>query len=120
MRTPRMNLWTRIARWLRKKSTLPVDGAALANPLLRRPRVPTPSELFAELKGTAWTCASINAAVCASLPPRLFVLTAPGQSRPRCLTRSLDVRTLSRLTTVRGPALSSPAAQIEEVLDHPL
>ncbi|HMF12246.1 MAG TPA: hypothetical protein VKE94_08065 [Gemmataceae bacterium] len=29
----------------------------------RRNREPTPSELLGELKGTAWTCASLNAAV---------------------------------------------------------
>ena len=115
-----MNLWTRLSRWLRRKSTMPDGGGSLPSAFLRRGRVPTPSELFAELKGTAWTCASINASVCASLPPRLFVSTTPGQSRPRCLTRSLDPATATRLAAVRGPASAVPRAQIEEVLDHPL
>jgi HK97 family phage portal protein len=111
-----MNLWTRLSRWLRHKSPAPFDGGSLPNHMLRRPRTPTASELFAELKGTAWTCASINAAVCASLPPRLFVSTTPAQPRLRCLTRSLDPAIVTRLAGVRGPA----APQIEEVLDHPL
>src|SRR5262249_19029571 len=34
--------------------------------LFRRNREPTPNELLGELKGTAWTCASLNAAVCAA------------------------------------------------------
>jgi hypothetical protein len=32
----------------------------------KRTRSPSPNELMAELKGVAWACASINAAVCAS------------------------------------------------------
>jgi HK97 family phage portal protein len=115
-----MNLWTRLSRWLRRKSTMPIDGGSLPTNLLRRSRTPTPSELFAELKGTAWTCASINASVCASLPPRLFVSTTAGQPRPRCLTRSLDPATAVRLAAVRAPARPGPAPQIEEVIDHPL
>ena len=114
-----MNLWTRLSRWLRRKSTTPIAGGSLPGNFLRRGRVPTPTELFAELKGTAWTCASINASVCASLPPRLFVSTTPGQPRPRGLTRRLDPATVTRLAAVRGP-ISGPAPQIEEVLDHPL
>ena len=47
-----------------------------------RLRQPSPNELLAELKGTAWTCASINAAVCASFAPRLYVVTHPGQPAP--------------------------------------
>src|SRR6516165_6291385 len=62
----------------------------------KRNRNPTPNELLAELKGTAWTCASINAAVCASFPPRLYVTTSHNQPRPKCGTRPLatdvDVR----------------------------
>ena len=50
----------------------------------RRNRNPTPNELLAELKNTAWTCASINAAVCASFPPRLYVITDHGQPQPKC------------------------------------
>lgn len=87
----------------------------------QRNRNPTPNELLADLKGTAWTCASLNASVCASFPPRLYVATHPGQPAAKCLTRSLDrptERRLRSLTTL--PATIAKAAQIEEVLDHPL
>ncbi len=53
----------------------------------RRQREPSPRDLLAELKHTAWACASINASVCASHPPRLYVSTSPGQAAPRCSTR---------------------------------
>ena len=47
-------------------------------------RAPSPNELMAELKGTAWACASINAAVCASFPPSVYVATGDGQhARPQ-------------------------------------
>ena len=52
----------------------------------RRNRNPTPNEILAELKNTAWTCASLNASVCASYPPRLYVRTQTNQARPKCLT----------------------------------
>jgi HK97 family phage portal protein len=84
----------------------------------QRNRQPSPNELLAELKGTAWTCASINASVCASFPPRLYVATHEGQSAPKCLTAPLrkdrEEQLRSRLR------LRGKAAQLEEVLDHPL
>jgi hypothetical protein len=58
----------------------------------KRNRVPTPNELMAELKNTAWACASINAAVCASNPPALYVATSAGQAEPKCLTKALAKR----------------------------
>src|SRR5947209_2329379 len=52
----------------------------------KRNRNPTPNELLAELKNTAFTCSSINAAVCAAFPPRLYVAThSDEQPRARCL-----------------------------------
>jgi HK97 family phage portal protein len=87
----------------------------------RRNRNPTPNELLAELKSTAWTCASINASVCASFPPRLYVTTQPGQPAPKCLTRSVDLRTELRLRNTPWLAGRTKAAQhIREVTDHPL
>lgn len=87
----------------------------------RRQRSPTPLELLTELKNTAFTCASINAAVCASFPPRLYVATHDGQAAPRCLTKSLPRAVERRL---RGHSALPPhiakAGRIEEVLDHPL
>lgn len=87
----------------------------------RRQRTPTPNELLAELKSTAWTCASINASVCASFAPRLFVATHEGQPAPKCLTRSLAPSAELRLRRASHlPARHTKAARIEEVLDHPL
>jgi len=38
----------------------------------KQTRTPTPNELIQELRGIAWTCASINSQVCASYPPSLY------------------------------------------------
>ncbi len=87
----------------------------------RRHRAPTAGELLGELKNTAWTCASINAAVCAAFPPRLYVTTGREQAPPRCGTRGLGPDTLARLHAL--PHLASfthQAAAIAEVVEHPL
>lgn len=94
-------LMTRLAGWLWPADPRsPVSGSPYP---MSRSRPPSPLDLLAELKSTAWTCASLNAAVCASFPPRLYVRTRPGQPAPRCLTRKL-----------------AATAQVEEVLEHPL
>src|SRR5688572_17294671 len=85
----------RLAHWLaRKTAPAGLVSAAGAGPAFvdafRRQRPPTPHELLAELKHTAFACASINAAVCASFPPRLYVAGRRDQPRPRCLTRALN------------------------------
>ena len=72
----------------------------------RRNRAPTPNEILAELKNTAWTCASLNASVCASHPPRLYVRTQTNQARPKCLTKSLSAATENRLRST--PHLCRP------------
>lgn len=114
----------RLGRWLTKKNA----PAMLANPswngpidAYRRLRPPSAAELLAELKNTAWTCASINAAAVASHPPRLYVATTPAQPKPRCLTRRVDAAADLRLRAMpQLRALTRKAAAIEEVLDHPL
>ena len=63
----------------------------------RRNRNPTPNEILAELKNTAWTCASINAAVCASFRRGSTCRTQPDQPRPKCLTKALPAATEQRL-----------------------
>jgi HK97 family phage portal protein len=76
---------------------------------------------LAELKNTAFTCASINAAVCAAYPPRLYVATHSGQSTPKCLTKRLDRGAEQRLRGRPGlPGFVSKARQLQEVLEHPL
>jgi HK97 family phage portal protein len=86
----------------------------------KRDRVPTPNEQLAELKNTAFTCASINAAVCAAYPPRLFVSTSKNEPEPKCLTKGLDRRTGERLKALPWLSSRHKGAKLEEVLDHPL
>jgi HK97 family phage portal protein len=117
-------LLARLFRWFRTRS-FPGMLAGRAGPgfvdAYRRLRPPSPSELLAELKGTAWTCASLNASVCASFPPRLYVATRPGEARPKCLTQQLASHAERRL---RADARLTPwtrqADAIEEVAEHPL
>lgn len=115
---------SRLARWLRPKTAPAVLAGGPWSGVIdayRRQREPTPSELTAELKHTAWACASINAAVCANHPPRLYVATHDGQPRARCLTKSLGPAVERRLrAAVHLPPRLTKAARIEEVLDHPL
>jgi hypothetical protein len=118
--------FTRLSRWLKSKYVPPGlsgsqwTGTAFVD-AYKRNRNPTPNEQLAELKNTAFTCASINAAVCAAYPPRLFVATHADQPGPKCLTKRLDRRTEERLRSRPAlPALFTKARQIEEVLEHPL
>jgi HK97 family phage portal protein len=82
---------------------------------------------MAELKNTAFTCASINAAVCAAFPPKLYVATDPRlQPEARCLKKSLEPQTehrlRERLAGTPGTAMPvlAKGVRLEEVLDHPL
>jgi HK97 family phage portal protein len=87
----------------------------------KRNRNPTPNELMAELKGTAWACASINAAVCAAYPPRLYVTTTADQPIARCATRPVTRSVERRLRNApTWRAYTKSASRIEEVTDHSL
>jgi HK97 family phage portal protein len=126
MRKLLADLLSQLAGWLRSKTMPPAltgsqwSGTTFVD-AYQRNRQPTPNEIQAELKNTAWTCASINAAVCASFSPRLFVVTQRGQPEPRCLTRSLAARTEQRLRSCPHLLLHTKSAErIEEVTDHPL
>jgi HK97 family phage portal protein len=126
MRTALANALSRLVHWLRPKSA-PASlagnqwtGASFLDSFQRN-RQPNANDLLAELKGTAWTCATLNASVCATYPPRLYVATHPGQPQPRCLTRALPTAIENRLrTSALLPPRITKAAQLEEVLDHPL
>jgi HK97 family phage portal protein len=117
---------SRFLAWLRPKA-IPTSlagnqwtGTTFVD-LYRQHRSPTPNELQAELKNTAWTCASINAAVCASYPPKLYVTTRPGESRPKCLTKAVSPRCRKRLRADPRIEIHTRAAEhIEEVVRHPL
>src|SRR5437867_3936939 len=120
IRTLLASLLTRLAGWLTPMGS-PGGLAGSYPPFPSRSRPPTPSELLAELKSTAWTCATLNAAACASFPPRLYVATRSGQPAPRCLTRALPINEERRL---RQASYLAPhtrtAGRIEEVTEHPL
>jgi HK97 family phage portal protein len=120
MRTYLARTLTQLARWLQPKAVPP----ALLGPVwtggsfidaFQRVRQPTPTELLNELKNTAWTCASINASVCASFPPRLYVATGADQPPPCCRTRAVEPAVEKRLL-----AGTKGALRIEEVVEHPL
>jgi HK97 family phage portal protein len=85
----------------------------------KRTRDPSANELMAELKGIAWACASINAQVCASNPPALFVATSEGQSAAKCRTRPVS-RKCEAILRARFPERAQKAQRIEEVAQHPL
>ncbi len=117
---------TRLAAWLGPKAhgappaTWRGGGGAFLDSY-RRHREPSPRALLDELKHTAWACASVNAAVCAAYPPRLYVATGPGQSAPKCLTRALHPAAEARLRDAAHLYLATRGARaIEEVVAHPL
>jgi len=116
----------RLARWMRPKNAPAslTGNQWTGTPFLdsyQRNRQPNANELLSELKGTAWTCATLNASVCAAYPPKLYVATHEGQARARCLTRSLPAAIENRLRASPNlPPRITKAATIEEVLDHPL
>src|SRR5262245_2427388 len=87
----------------------------------KRVRNPTPNELMAELKATAWPCASINASVCAAYPPRLYVSTSRNQAEPKCAAKSISHEAENRLRAAPYLAGHTKSAQrIQEVVEHPL
>jgi HK97 family phage portal protein len=126
MRAALANALSRLVHWLQAKNA-PASltgnqwtGTSFLDSFQRN-RQPNANDLLAELKGTAWTCATLNASVCATYPPRLYVATHPGQPQPRCLVRALPAAIENRLRTSPSlPPRITKAAQLEEVLDHPL
>lgn len=120
------SLLHRLACWLaRKTAPAVVRGTGWPPPRFidayRQLRSPTAQDLLAELKNVAYSCASLNAAVCATYPPRLYVSTRPDEPPPRLLTRCLSVaeqRSLRDRPELR-PRFKG-AEQILEVLEHPL
>jgi hypothetical protein len=93
MRRLLASTFRRLADWIGPKAMPPVGPTSSHRggfiDAYRKHREPTPQGLLGELKNTAWACASINAAVCASFPPRLFVRTGKNDPRPKCRTKAL-------------------------------
>src|SRR5205823_13598715 len=84
----------------------------------KRNRLPSPNEVLAELKNTAFTCASINAATCATYNPRLFVWSDKDSPAPKCRTRELDQRTQKEIRKRAHHVANRVrhAARIDEVI----
>src|SRR5262245_39384616 len=126
MRRILANALNLLARWLGSRAMPPglARGPGRGPVYLdsyRKHREPTALELLGELKNTAWTCATINASVCACFPPRLYVSTAPGQAQPKCLTRALPPRIEAQLRAAPQLAVRLQGTEtIAEVIDHPL
>jgi HK97 family phage portal protein len=126
MRIYLANVLDNLSRWLRAKGVPAAltgsqwSGTGFVD-AYKRHRQPTANELLAELKNTAWACASVNAAVCASHPPQLYVATRAGEPAPKCLTKALAPAAEQALRA--SPHLTvkfQQAGHIEQVLDHPL
>ena len=73
-------------------------------------RADRPADCLAELTHTAYACAAINAAVCASYPPRLF---ARGRASRKMRARALGAEERRRLAM-------APGGEVREVMEHPL
>lgn len=113
----------RAARWLAPKTLTPAVGTSSPEwvgwPDTRSFRPPTRGELLRALRNTAYTCATLNASVCAAHPPCLYVTTQRGQPAPKCLTQALTPAG-ERHLRLGLPAPLAQAEAIEQVLDHPL
>jgi HK97 family phage portal protein len=127
MRNLLADLLSTIARKIRPKA-IPSSltggqwsGTSYVDSFMRN-RDPNSNELLAELKNTAFSCASINAAVCAAYPPRLYVATrSPNEAEPRCFTIPVEKKVEKRLRSLPWlPRHITKANRIDEVLDHPL
>lgn len=121
MRTALARTLHRLASWLAPKSffsQFPEEAwTTITTPTSNTGRhEPTGAELLAELRNTAYTCATLNAAACAAFPPRLYAITEGEGTGPKYLTRGLTRGERERL--LRGER--EAASGIVEVLDHPL
>ncbi len=116
------SLLHRVAMWLARKTApeairlIGSDRPSFID-AYRRVRAPTALDLLGELKNTAYACATLNASVCASYPPRLYVSSLPGDPEPRCLTRRLAPGERKALATRLGQKMTE---HVEEVVEHPL
>src|SRR3990167_5635583 len=88
-----MDILGMIKSWFKRKTAFEVSPPRTSYrgyiDSYKKFREPTDLELFKELKNTAWTCATINASVCANYPPKLYVKTFPGQPQPKCKVKQL-------------------------------
>ncbi|MGF1580374.1 MAG: phage portal protein, partial [Gemmataceae bacterium] len=81
----------------------------------KKHREPTKRELLGELKNIAYTCVSINAAVCATHAPKLYVMTRPGDPEPKCQTKSVPNGSFWHHINTK-----SLGCHVQQVVEHPL
>jgi HK97 family phage portal protein len=119
-------LFNFLKRWLTRKTMPPTltggqwSGTAFTDSF-KKNRQPTPNELMTELKGVAWTCATLNAAACASNPPILYVGTGRNDTTPKCKTRKIGRKTqdsLHKRTHLRSRLTVYDT--VDEVTEHPI
>lgn len=113
----------RMARWIIGKEFQNAGGYSNGTDHIdayRKHRKPNNTELLDALKNTVYTCIAINSAVCASLPPKLYVATDEHQAKPKCPTKAIDPLAIKniRANPFLHPRLTK-SAQIEEVIEHP-
>jgi hypothetical protein len=126
MRRLLANTFHRLGNWLQPKAVpqAPTEQQWSGTQYVdayKRNRQPTPNELKAELKNTAWACISLNSAVCANHPPQHCVLTDTGDARAKCKTKALTAKAEDKLRRARNlPPRITKAATIEQVIEHPL
>jgi HK97 family phage portal protein len=78
---------------------------------------PSANKLLEQLRSTAWACASINSAICATFTPTLYVRTAKHQPTPKCETRTIQPRALKSL---RDRLEIKSDIELKEVANHPI
>lgn len=99
----------------RKPGALPDWAGGAYRPLASSVtgRAPSSRELLAELRTTAYACATINAGVCASFVPRLYLRLGPNDPLPNTgLGKRVDAKSLA--VPMRSGSV------VHEVTEHPL
>src|SRR3954454_23785461 len=119
MTNPLSKLWRRLRGKAADQSPGKDDGLRFGHiDAYRRQRVPSPHDLLFELKNVVFTCASINASVCASYPPKLYVSTGAQEPKPKCLTAKISERRQKNLKERTNLSPKQKNSRIEEVLEH--
>jgi hypothetical protein len=121
MKNPLSKLWRRLIGKAKGVTASKDDGVRYGHiDTHRRVRVPSPSDLLFELKNVVFTCASINASVCANYAPKLYVTTAKKDQPPKCMTADISEHSAKSLRSRLNLSPKQRSSRIQEVLEHPL
>jgi HK97 family phage portal protein len=94
-----------------------MDNPQLNMPIRGPHNLPSAYTLLQHMKSTAWTCSTINSAVCATYAPKLYVTTGKSQPTPKCQTAAISKKTADYL---RDRLQIKTNLNIQEVTKHPL